>query len=74
VGLDEIAAAVRKRIPDAIIEVGPGNNFLGMPYPPHGIYDVTRAKNELGFKPEYDIERAVDDYIVSLERMRAQGI
>ena len=58
----------------ATIEIGPGDNFLGMPYPPHGIYDVTRAKNELGFKAEYDVDRAVDDYIASLERMRAQGI
>lgn len=74
VGLNEIAAAVRKRIPGAEIEIGPGDNFLGMPYPPHGIYDVTRARTELGFRPEYDIDRAVEDYIASLERMRAQGI
>ncbi|AXK81507.1 NAD(P)-dependent oxidoreductase [Pseudolabrys taiwanensis] len=74
VGLNDIAAAVRKRIPGAKIEIGPGDNFLGMPYPPHGVYDVSRAHNELGFKPEYDVERAVADYVDSLERMRAQGI
>ena len=65
---------MRKYIPGADIKIGPGDNFLGMPYPPHGIYDVTRAREELGFKPEYDIDRAVVDYIASLERMRAQGI
>ena len=73
-GLNDIAAAVRKRIPGAKIEIGPGDNFLGMPYPPHGVYDVSRARNELGFKPEYDVERAVADYVDSLERMRALGI
>lgn len=73
-GLNDIAAAVRKRIPGAKIEIGPGDNFLGMPYPPHGVYDVSRARNELGFRPEYDVERAVADYVDSLERMRAQGI
>ena len=72
-GLNDIAAAVRKRIPGAVIEIGPGDNFLGMPYQPHGVYDVTRARNELGFTAEYDIERAVADYIASLERLRAQG-
>lgn len=72
--LGDIAAAVRKRIPGAKIEIGPGDNFLGMPYPPHGIYDVTRARNELGFKPEYDVERAVADYVDTLEWMRAKGI
>jgi UDP-glucose 4-epimerase len=74
IGLNDIAAAVRRRIPNAHIEIGPGNNFLGMPYPPHGVYDVARARKELGFTPEYDVERAVADYIASLERMRAQGI
>lgn len=74
ISLNDIADVVRKRIPGADIKIGPGTNFLGMPYPPHGVYDVTRARVELGFKPEYDIDRAVEDYIASLERMRAQGI
>lgn len=74
VSLNDIAAVVRKHLPGAEIEIGPGDNFLGMPYPPHGVYDVNRARNELGFETEYDIERAIADYIASLERMRAQGI
>jgi len=72
--LGDIAAVVRKRIPGAVIEIGPGDNFLGMPYPPHGVYDVGRARDELGFRPEYDVERGVADYVASLERMRAQGV
>ena len=73
VGLNDIADAVRRRIPGADIEIGPGDNFRGMPYPPHGIYDMTRAREELGFQREYDVERAIADYVESLERMRAQG-
>lgn len=72
--LNDFAAVIRKRIPGADIEIGPGDNFLGMPYPPHGVYDVSRARNELGFRPEYDIDRAVGDYVESLKRMRAQGL
>jgi UDP-glucose 4-epimerase len=71
--LNDLAVAIRKRIPGADIAIGPGDNFLGMPYPPHGVYDVSRARAELGFKPEYDIDAAVADYVKSLERMRAQG-
>jgi|SRR5665213_1649636 len=71
--LNDFAAVIRKRIPGADIQIGPGDNFLGMPYPPHGIYDVSRARNELGFKPEYDLDRAIADYVDSLTRMRAQG-
>lgn len=72
--LGDLADAVRKRVPNADIKIGPGDNFLGMPYPLHGIYDISRARNELGFKPEYDIDSAVADYLSSLERMRAQGV
>ena len=72
--LGDIADAVRKRIPNADIKIGPGGNFFGTPYPLHGVYDISRARDELGFEPQYDIDRGVDDYIASLERMRAQGI
>jgi UDP-glucose 4-epimerase len=71
--LNDFAVAIRKHIPGADIKIGPGDNFLGMPYPPHGVYEVSRARNELGFKPEYDFDRAVGDYVDSLKRMRAQG-
>jgi UDP-glucose 4-epimerase len=71
--LNDFAVAIRKHIPGADIKIGPGDNFLGMPYPPHGVYDVSRARKELGFKPEYDFDRAVGDYVDSLKRMRAQG-
>jgi UDP-glucose 4-epimerase len=72
--LNDIAAVVRKRIPGARIEIGPGTNFIGTSYPPHGVYDVRRAREELGFRPEFDVESAVADYVDSLERMQAQGI
>jgi UDP-glucose 4-epimerase len=68
--LHDFAAVLRNQIPGADIEIGPGANFLGMPYPPHGIYDVARARNELGFNPEYDLDHGIADYLASLERMR----
>ena len=71
--MNDFAAVIRKRISGTDIQIGPGDNFLGMPYPPHGIYDVSRARNELGFKPEYDLDHAIADYVDSLTRMRAQG-
>jgi UDP-glucose 4-epimerase len=71
--LRDFERALRKHIPDADIKIGPGLNFLGMPYPPHGVYDISRARNELGFKPEYDIESGVADYLASLQRMKAMA-
>ena len=72
--LGDIASAVKKLIPKAEIEIGPGDNFLGTPYPPHGVYDISRARTELGYAPEYDIERGVADYLESLKFMQARGI
>ncbi|MBI1203279.1 MAG: NAD-dependent epimerase/dehydratase family protein [Rhodopseudomonas sp.] len=72
--LNDFADVLRKKIPGADIKIGPGTNFLGMPYPPHGVYDVSRARTELGFTAQYDIERAIGDYLDSLKRMQARGI
>ena len=71
--LNDFAAVLRKLVPGADIKIGPGLNFLGMPYPPHGVYDISRAKDELGFAPEYDIERGVADYLATLRAMRERG-
>ena len=71
--LHDIAMVVRKLLPKADIEIGPGTNFFGSPYPMHGVYDISRARDELGFNPQYDIEKGVTDYIANLERMRARA-
>ncbi len=71
--LNDFAAVLRKRLPKADLEIGPGLNFLGMPYPPHGVYDITRAREELGFKPDYDLERGIEDYLDALKRIPASG-
>lgn len=68
--LRDFETAIRKRLPSADIKIGPGLNFLGMPYPPHGVYDISRAREELGFAPEYDLDAGVGDYLASLERMK----
>ncbi|MGD9920902.1 MAG: NAD-dependent epimerase/dehydratase family protein [Pseudorhodoplanes sp.] len=71
--LRDFERVLRKLLPNPDIEIGPGLNFLGMPYPAHGVYDVSRARDELGFRPEYDIERGVADYIESLRGMKARA-
>ena len=55
----------------ADIEIGPGLNFLGMPYPASSVYDISRARAELGYAPQYDLERGIADYLESLERLKA---
>jgi UDP-glucose 4-epimerase len=73
VTLKDVAAILRKHLPNAVIEVGPGLNFLGSPYPMHGVYDISRARKELGYQPEFDLERGIADYLESLQRLKLQA-
>jgi UDP-glucose 4-epimerase len=73
VTLKDVAAILRKHLPNAVIEVGPGLNFLGSPYPMHGVYDISRAQKELGYRSEYDLERGIADYLESLQRLKLQA-
>ncbi|MBI4286724.1 MAG: NAD(P)-dependent oxidoreductase [Chloroflexi bacterium] len=34
------------------------------------IYDISRARQELGYEPEYHLEKAVDDYIQTLRQVK----
>ena len=69
--LNDMAAVVRRHLPQARIEIGPGLNFLKSPYPMCSVYDISRAREELGFAPEFDMETGVADYIASLRRLNS---
>ena len=68
--LNDMAAIVRRHIQGADIRIGPGLNFLKSPYPMCSIYDITRAREELGFAPQFDLEAGVADYLSSLKRLK----
>jgi UDP-glucose 4-epimerase len=38
----------------------------------HGVYDISRAQKELGYQPEFDLERGIADYLESLQRLKLQ--
>jgi UDP-glucose 4-epimerase len=67
--LKDFAAEIRKHIPAATIDIGPGLDFWGAGYPMCSVYDISRAKHELGYQPEYDLSRAVIDYLDTLRRL-----
>ena len=65
---DDIAAAVRKAYPGSNVELVRGSN--PMPYPDSRLAsDFSRAKAELGYEPEYSIDKAVVDYGATLKRL-----
>jgi len=66
--LRDLADAVRRNIPKAVIEIGPG---FEPTEPVRGPLDIRRARNELHYEPKYDLERGVRDYIDTFNRARA---
>ena len=69
VTLKDFATVIRKHIPNAQMEIGDGLNFYGFAYPATGVYDISRAREELGYKPEYDLERGIADYLLMLKTL-----
>jgi UDP-glucose 4-epimerase len=57
----EVAAAIRAVVPDARIDLPEGRDPDG---PERDIHlDVTRLRQDTGFRPAYDTGRAVADYV-----------
>lgn len=56
----DVIAAIRQVVPDARIELPTG----GSGQQPH--LDITRARQDAGYQPEFDTERAVADYVAWL--------
>ena len=55
----EVVAAINVAVPGANIALPEGRD----PARPHNYLDITRLREDTGFQPEYDVERAVPDYV-----------
>lgn len=64
--LHDLADAVRSRVPDADITIGPGLNFFGVGPNYSGVLDPTRARDDLGFSIPPDLDFAVERYMAAL--------
>jgi len=71
VTLRDFERVIKKHIPNAQMEIGGGLNFYGFPYPATGVYDISRAREELGYKPQFDLERGIADYLAALKQIKA---
>ena len=65
----DFASAAKKIFPGFEADIGPGLDHLGIGFSSYGVFDITRAKNELGFNPKYDIDDGVRDYIETMKKL-----
>jgi UDP-glucose 4-epimerase len=56
----EVAGAINATVPGADIAL-PAGRTPGRP--PDNYMDITRLREDTGFRPEYDVEQAVPDYV-----------
>jgi UDP-glucose 4-epimerase len=56
----EVVAAINAVVPGASIALPQGRN---PDRPPDTYLDISRLQQDTGFRPEYDVERAVPDYV-----------
>ena len=67
---EDIAQAVRKAFPGSNIEIKRAAN--PMPYPESRLSsDFSRAREQLGYEPDYPIDKAVVDYGATLKRLES---
>ena len=71
--LRDFEAVLRRHFPKADIQIGPGLNFFGSAYPASSVYDISRARQELGYAPAYDLEAGIADYIETFRRIQSRA-
>ncbi len=65
VGYGEVVDAINANVPRASLTLPEGRN---PDRPPDNYLDITRLREDAGFQPAYDVERAVPDYADWLRR------
>lgn len=66
----EFVTVLKSIFPGAKIEIGPGLSRLGRTKQSYCIFDISAARDQLGYRPTYDVESGVRDYIEAIRRLR----
>jgi UDP-glucose 4-epimerase len=59
--LADAARIIKERLPDADIQIGPGTDYGA--FGRYCIFDIGRARAELGYEPEFDHRAGIQDYL-----------
>ncbi len=70
VTLRDFAQVLETIFPSARIEIGPGLDFRKGEKQSYCVFNISKAKEQLGYSAEYDLERGIKDYIETIRRLR----
>ena len=71
VTLKDFGAVLGRMFPDVRIDIGPGLDFRDGYKQSYCVFDIGRAREQLGYEPQYDLEAGVRDYVESVRRLDA---
>lgn len=69
VTLKDFAAVLRRLFPASKIDVGSGLDFRDGYKQSYCVFDIGNAREQLGYTPQYDLERGITDYVESVRRL-----
>ncbi|MCY4441098.1 MAG: NAD-dependent epimerase/dehydratase family protein [Deltaproteobacteria bacterium] len=69
VTLKDFAAVLKRHFPDSSLDIGPGLDFREGYKQSYCIFDIGKAREQLGYSPQYDLERGIGDYIESIRKL-----
>ncbi|MFH0914369.1 MAG: NAD(P)-dependent oxidoreductase [Chloroflexota bacterium] len=68
--LADFVEAIQKIYPEAVFEIGPGRDYQGREGRATSTYctlDITKAREELGYRPQFGLEEGVRDYVDTMK-------
>lgn len=71
--LHDLANSIKKVCPQAIFDIGPGLDYVGMPKG-YCVMNISRAKEELGYTPKFNLDEGVRDYVESMKQLNIEPL
>ncbi len=69
---EDLARAIRKHLPECSFTIGRNPDRVAAPHRQRGLLDVTLAREELGWVPEYDLDQGIAALVEWLRSVKDQ--
>ncbi len=69
--LEDVANAIEKIYPEAVFDIGPGLDYIGFGRA-YCVFNISRARDELGYRPTFTLEDGVSDYVETMKRLNIE--